>query len=74
MNYQFPSHKYVTDINYPITIFHGTRDNVISYGSGERLFRSIAHNNKTFISIKNGGHNDLINFDSYRQGIRRILP
>jgi fermentation-respiration switch protein FrsA (DUF1100 family) len=73
MSYRFPSYKYVQDIDCPITIFHGTNDQVISHSSGERLFKSIPSDKKVFISVKDGGHNDLINFDSYRKVIRQIL-
>lgn len=74
MNYQFPSHEYIKRVDYPITIFHGTGDKVIPYVSGERLFESISHNKKTFVTVKNGGHNNLIDFASYTEILWQILP
>ena len=29
--YQIPTYKYLQDVHYPVTIFHGTKDDVIPY-------------------------------------------
>ncbi len=74
LKYKFPSYKYIPEVTCPITIFHGTDDRVIPYASGQRLFESITHNDKVFYTVESGGHNDLVTFESYREGITQILP
>jgi uncharacterized protein len=73
LKYNFPSYTYIQDVKCPIIIFHGTDDNIIPYASGEKLFDSIVQKKKTFFTIENGGHNNLIEFDSYRNKIQEIL-
>ena len=73
LKYDFPSYRYVENISCPIIIFHGSDDSVIPYASGEKLFNSIIQKKKTFFTIENGGHNNLIEFDSYRNKIHEIL-
>ena len=73
LRYNFPSYQYIQDVKCPIIIFHGTEDNIIPYTSGEKLFDSIFQKEKTFFTIENGGHNNLIEFDSYRKQIQKIL-
>jgi len=73
LKYNFPSYKYIQDVKCPITIFHGTEDNIIPYASGERLFNSIVQKEKLFFSIENAGHNNLIEFDSYHLNIQKTL-
>ena len=73
LKYNFPSYKYVQDINCPISIFHGTDDGVIPYASSEKLFNSMNQKDKMFFTIENGEHNNLSEFDSYRKQIKKIL-
>jgi fermentation-respiration switch protein FrsA (DUF1100 family) len=48
----------VVNISCPILIVHGTRDRLIPFQMGKRLFNRIK-GAKQFISIENAGHNDL---------------
>jgi len=73
LKYNFPSYKYIQDVKCPIIIFHGSDDSIIPYASAEKLFNSIIQKKKTFFTIENGGHNNLIEFDSYRNKIQEIL-
>jgi len=73
LKYDFPSYKYVENVNCPISIFHGTKDSVIPYASGEKLFNSILQKRKVFYTIEKGEHNNLIEFDSYLKPIQKIL-
>ncbi|MCF6295790.1 MAG: lysophospholipase [Flavobacteriaceae bacterium] len=73
LKYNFPSYQYIQDVKCPIIIFHGTEDNVIPYTSGENLYNSIVQKEKLFFTIENGGHNNLMEFDSYRKQIQKIL-
>jgi len=73
LKYNFPSYKYVQNINCPISIFHGTNDGVIPYKSGRKLFNSMNQKDKNFFTIENGKHNNLIEFEAYRKQINNIL-
>lgn len=72
LKYKFESNKYITAVTCPTTIFHGTEDAVVPYESGKRLFR-LATGKKEFITVKGGGHNDLINFKAYTANIDTAL-
>jgi len=74
LKYDFPSYKYIENISCPISIFHGTDDNVIPYASGIKLFNSMNQEAKKFFTIENGEHNNLVEFDSYHIQIQKILP
>jgi len=73
LKYEFPSNEFITTVNCPITIFHGTDDSVIPYRSAQKL-KSVAPQSKiSFITIEGGDHNNLISFDKYKEGIVSIL-
>lgn len=73
MNYSLPSYQYIQEANCPITIIHGTSDNVIPFASGNDLFQVIPGNNKELVVIPGGGHNDLAHFEIYQQALRKTL-
>ena len=73
LKYQFPSNEFITSVECPITMFHGTDDAVIPYSSAEKL-KAVAPNAlTTFITIEGGAHNNLISFENYKTGILSIL-
>ncbi len=45
-------------IRCPVLIIHGTRDEVIPYSMGFKVFETI-QSQKSFVSIENGNHNRL---------------
>ncbi|WP_430966433.1 alpha/beta hydrolase [Spongiimicrobium sp. 2-473A-2-J] len=73
LKYKLPSHSYVQEVTCPITIFHGTDDRVVPYGSGQRLFEAIPGPQKRMYTIEGGGHNNLIDFRPYHDGIDTVL-
>ena len=73
LKYQLLTHEFIQLVRCPISIFHGTEDTVVPYESGERLFNSLNIRQKRFISIPEGSHNDLVEFDSYLEGIEEVL-
>ncbi|WP_460219847.1 alpha/beta hydrolase [Psychroserpens sp. MEBiC05023] len=73
LKYQFPSNEYIKKLNCPITIFHGTEDNVVPYSSAEKLFHVAPTGNTKFVTIEGGSHNNLIEFDDYRNEITNVL-
>nr|WP_321235978.1 alpha/beta fold hydrolase [uncultured Psychroserpens sp.] len=73
LKYKFPSHEFIVDVNCPITMFHGTDDSVVPYTSAEKL-KEVAPSDKTrFVTIEGGGHNNLVEFETYRSVIDAIL-
>lgn len=73
LKYKFSSNEFIIDVKCPITMFHGTDDSIVPYSSAEKL-KAIAPNDKTtFITIEDGSHNNLIEFEDYRSGIDSIL-
>ena len=73
LKYSFPSFEFIKKVNCPITIFHGTSDEVVPYESGQKLFKVISNSNKQFFSISEGKHNNLIDFEAYHKGIEQKL-
>lgn len=73
LKYRMPSFEYIQRVKMPVVIFHGTKDNVISYESGKKLFESIPHARKKMYTIENGGHNNLSDFKVYWEGIKMEL-
>lgn len=61
IHYKIPTHRYLQNVKAPITIFHGTDDDVIRYKNAARLKPALKPGDE-FITIKDGGHNDLFKF------------
>ena len=57
----FRSDLRIARISVPVLIVHGTRDNVVPFAFGERLF-ALANEPKRFVRIEGGGHSDLDRF------------
>ncbi|MEM7187430.1 MAG: alpha/beta fold hydrolase, partial [Bacteroidota bacterium] len=67
LRYRFPTHEYLTHVSCPVTLLHGTNDGVVPYANSQRLFDSMAQPQLELITIEDGGHNDLVNFEAYRK-------
>lgn len=69
--YSFPIHDYLQNVRAPITIFHGTRDEVIPYPQSKKLAKE---NPKVeLITIEKGKHNNLAEFPLFRQKLDSLL-
>lgn len=73
IKYPFATHDFINDVKVPITIFHGTEDQVVAYKHGQKLFDHIEQNKKFFVTIPKGGHNNLIQFPEYLTAIEAAL-
>jgi len=73
LKYPLKTYEYISEVSCPIAFFHGTEDRVVPYNSGLRLFNSVSVNKNTFFTIKGGRHNNLKEFQVYRDGIQEIL-
>ncbi len=70
--YQIPVYKFLPDVHYPITIFHGTSDYVIPYPNAARL-KKILKPGDEFITIEKGGHHNLNDLDLVKQKLDSLL-
>ena len=73
LRYRYPTYKYLREANYPVYIFHGTADEVVPYEQGKRLYESLAGKNVQLITISGGGHNDLIDYQAFREAMHQAL-
>jgi len=73
LKYKFPSNQFIQNVNCPITILHGTEDGVVPYDSAKKLYDVAPRDLTTFITIEGGGHNDLAEYEVYRDAISTIL-
>lgn len=61
----FYSDQIVANISTPVLIAHGTKDTVIPIELGQKLFKT-ANEPKRFIEIKGGRHDDLYDYNVFR--------
>ena len=70
MNYRFPNYDYLTKVKAPITILHGTRDEIIPYRQAQRL---ASIKGVELVTIPKGKHNNLSSYPLFQQTINRLL-
>jgi len=73
LNYSFPTYSFMPGVSCQVTILHGTKDGIVPIESGQQLFEMVEHSRKKFVTIKGGGHKNLIEFTKYRNQIEAIL-
>lgn len=56
---KFPNIKRINQINAPLLVIHGTKDNVIPFTHGKNVFDA-AMQPKQFYAVENAGHNDIV--------------
>ena len=62
LHYQLPTSDYIQLVSAPITIFHGTKDWVVSYRNTLRLEKYLKPGDEV-ITIPKGHHNNLYKYD-----------
>ncbi|MEO6542179.1 MAG: hypothetical protein ABIN74_14345, partial [Ferruginibacter sp.] len=70
--YKIPVNEYLQDVNYPVSIFHGTEDALIPYHNAARLKKVIKATDE-FITIEKGKHNNLADFELYKHKLDSLL-
>jgi abhydrolase domain-containing protein 17 len=55
---KFPNYKEIGRVHCPVLVIHGTRDEVIAFRHGQKLF-ALANEPKQFVAVQGAGHNDL---------------
>ncbi|MER3498988.1 MAG: alpha/beta hydrolase [Chitinophagaceae bacterium] len=72
MQYDFPSNVYAEKITAPVTIFHGTNDELIPYPQAKKLLKKFK-TEKELVTIEKGKHNDLNAFRLFHQKLDSLL-
>ena len=72
IHYKIPTHDYIEKVTVPIAIFHGSDDDVIPYKNAEKLKQFLKVGDE-FITIKNGGHNNLFTFKETIEKLDSLL-
>jgi len=72
MKYNIPTYQYLQKVTAPITIFHGTSDEVISYSSASKL-KTVLKPGDEFITLTGGNHRNLNSFPLMQQKLDSLL-
>lgn len=71
--YKLPTHEFIQQVKKPILILHGSKDRVVPFESGRKLYEASPKELTTLIKIEGGTHKDLIHFEAYQAGIEAVL-
>ncbi|MFI5128401.1 MAG: alpha/beta hydrolase [Chitinophagales bacterium] len=70
--YHFPTYQYLKKVDAPVSIFHGTNDEVIPYKQSKRLMK-IAKPGTELITLDHATHNNLNELSLFHQKLDSIL-
>lgn len=74
LRFPFRSDKFIPEVRCPIIIFHGTRDRIVPYSSGLRLYELIAEDVRhDMVTIPRGRHSNLSRFPLFRDKMQAFL-
>jgi alpha-beta hydrolase superfamily lysophospholipase len=71
---KFDTLSKIADVKMPVLVTHGTRDSIVPFAMGERLYAAV-HAPKRFIKVEGAGHHNLSGaaFDQYRQALTELF-
>jgi len=72
IKYKMPTNEYLRSVSAPVSIFHGTSDNVIPYTNAAKL-KAVLKPSDAFITIPGGHHNDLPSFPQFNHNLDSLL-
>jgi fermentation-respiration switch protein FrsA (DUF1100 family) len=70
--YELPVYQYLKKVTAPVTIFHGTKDEVIPYRQALKLMSGLEQKGE-LITIEKGKHNNLAEFELYQRKLDSLL-
>jgi len=70
MNYRFPIYEYLPRVQAPVTILHGTRDEIIPYRQAKQL---ATIKDVQLITIPKGRHNNLSTYTLFQHTLTDLL-
>jgi fermentation-respiration switch protein FrsA (DUF1100 family) len=74
LRFPFRSDRFIGKVECPIAIFHGTRDRIVPYKSGLKLYELIDEEvDHNMITIPRGKHSNLSNFPLFRDKMSEFL-
>jgi len=74
LRFEFRSDKYIEKVLCPIAIFHGTKDAIVPYRSGFKLYEKIRHRSDCeMVTLVGGKHNNLNIYPLFREKLGEIL-
>lgn len=74
LRFPFRSDRYIPKVSCSIVIFHGTRDRIVPYLSGLKLYELISEDTKhNMVTIPRGKHSNLTNFPLFREKMHEFL-
>jgi alpha-beta hydrolase superfamily lysophospholipase len=74
LRFPFRSDKFIGKVKCPISIFHGTRDRMVPYKSGLKLYEKIGEGvDHNMITIPRGRHSDLSGYPLFREKMGEFL-
>jgi alpha-beta hydrolase superfamily lysophospholipase len=69
--YSLPNYKHIQNVQAPVTIFHGTNDEIIPYQHAVRLKNMLP--NLQLVTVQGGKHNNLIDHDHFTNNLDQLL-
>lgn len=72
VKYRFPTCENLPLVKAPVTIFHGTKDEVISYKNAKRLEKLLKPGDE-FVTIPKARHNDVPDYQLYHEKLDSVL-
>lgn len=72
LHYHFPTNEYFSQLKTPVTLLHGTDDEVVPFSQSEHLLK-IAPQGSELIAIDKGKHNDLADHKTFQEKIDSVL-
>ncbi len=72
VHYKIPTFQYLQKVTAPVTIFHGTNDDTISFSNSEKL-KAFLKKNDELIPVTGGHHNDLNDFPIMKLKLDSLL-
>ena len=74
LSQEFDTLKKMAEIKAPVLVVHGTRDTVVPYEMGEKLYAA-ATGRKKLIKVDGGSHHNLsyVAFDEYRKALKELF-
>jgi uncharacterized protein len=72
LRFGFHTDERIAEVQCPLYVFHGTKDELIPYSSG-KAFEPYTKNGGRFIPVPGGGHLDLTRYEAFQSGLDSIL-
>lgn len=72
LKYKFETYKFLDKVKIPVVIFHGDQDEVIYYGSSQKLQKYLKPGDM-FFTLKGQHHNDITYNPEYQKQLKKIL-